>query len=221
MTIADRIAAVSARIEAACGRAGRPVGDVTLIAVTKGFSADAVRQAFEAGVRDFGENRAQEAAEKLPALTDIRPAVTWHMIGHLQTNKVKTVLGLFDIIHSVDSFHLAEALSRRAPHAVPAFLEVNAASETTKYGFSLDGLPHEFGRISRLPNIDVRGLMTVAPIASNPEDVRPVFRRLREAASALGLRQLSMGMTDDFEVAIEEGATHVRVGRAIFGERLQ
>lgn len=219
MTIADRIAAVSARIAAACRRAGRSVDDVTLIAVTKGFSADVVRQAFEAGQRDFGENRAQEAAEKLPALAGIRPAVTWHMIGHVQTNKVKTVLGLFDIIHSVDSFHLAEALSRRAPHAVPAFLEVNAGSESTKYGFSLNGLPHEFGRISRLPNIDVRGLMTVAPIASNPEDVRPVFRRLREAGRALGLSQFSMGMTDDFEVSIEEGATHIRVGRAIFGER--
>jgi hypothetical protein len=178
-----------------------------------------LRQAFDAAQRDFGENRAQEAAEKLPALADIRNGVTWHMIGHLQTNKIKTVLGLFDIIHSVDSFHLAEALSRRAPHAVPAFLEVNAAFETTKYGFSLDELPHEFDRISRLPNIDVRGLMTVAPIASNPEDVRPVFRRLNEAAAALGLRQLSMGMTDDFEIAIEEGATHIRVGRAIFGER--
>jgi hypothetical protein len=119
----------------------------------------------------------------------------------------------------VDSFHLAEALSRRAPHTVPAFLEVNAASESTKYGLTLDELPREFDRISQLPNMDVRGLMTVAPLASNPEDVRPVFRRLREAATALGLRQLSMGMTDDFEVAIEEGATHVRVGRAIFGER--
>ncbi len=193
--------------------------DVTLIAVTKGFPPNAVREAFEAGQRDFGENRAQEAAEKLPALADIRPAVTWHMIGHLQTNKIKTVLGLFDIIHSVDSFHLAEALSRRAPHAVPAFLEVNAAAESSKFGFSLDELPHVFGRISRLPNIDVRGLMTVAPVASDPEDVRPVFHRLREAARGLGISQLSMGMTDDFEVAIEEGATHIRVGRAIFGER--
>jgi pyridoxal phosphate enzyme (YggS family) len=143
------------------------------------------------------------------------------MIGHLQTNKVKTVLDLFDIIHSVDSFHLAEALSRRAPHAVPAFLEVNAASESTKYGFTMAELPLEFERISRLPNVDVRGLMTVAPIASDPEDVRPLFRRLNEAAADLGLRQLSMGMTDDFEIAIEEGATHIRVGRAIFGERIR
>ena len=221
MTIADRIAGVCARIEAACGRAGRSADEVTLIAVTKGFSAEAVRQAFNAGQRDFGENRAQEAAEKLPALSDIRPAATWHMIGHLQTNKVKTVLGLFDIIHSVDSFHLAKALSRRAPHTVPAFLEVNAASESTKYGFTMTELPLEFELISRLPNIDVQGLMTVAPIGSDPEDVRPVFRRLREAAEALGPRQLSMGMTDDFEIAIEEGATHIRVGRAIFGERIR
>ena len=221
MNIADSIASVRARIGAACGRAGRSPDEVTLIAVTKGFPPDAVRRAYDAGVRAFGENRAQEAAEKLPALADIRNHVTWHMIGHLQTNKIKTVLGLFDIIHSVDSFHLAEALSRRAPHTVPAFLEVNAGSEITKYGFTLEELPHEFDRVARLPNLEIRGLMTVAPIATGPETVRPVFRRLREAGRALGLQQLSMGMTDDFEVAIEEGATHVRVGRAIFGERMQ
>lgn len=217
--IADHIAGVRARIDAACARAERTPDEVTLIAVTKGFPPDYVREAFSAGLRHFGENRAQEAVEKLPALSDIRPDVTWHMIGHLQTNKLKTVLSLFDIIHSVDSFHLAEALSRRAPHSVPAFLEVNVAAESSKFGVALEELPREFDRISRLPNIDLRGLMTVAPIAANSENVRPVFRRLREAASALGLRQLSMGMTDDFEVAIEEGATHIRVGRAIFGER--
>jgi pyridoxal phosphate enzyme (YggS family) len=219
MTIAGRIATVRARIEAACGNAGRSPDEVALIAVTKGFPPEFVREAFAAGLRDFGENRAQEAAEKLPALADIRPAVTWHMIGHLQTNKVKTILNLFDIIHSVDSFHLAEALSRRATQPVPAFLEVNAAAEPSKFGLTFDELPREFERISRLPSIEVRGLMTVGPIAPDPEDVRPIFRRLREAGNALGLPHLSMGMTDDFEVAIEEGATHIRVGRAIFGER--
>ncbi len=219
MTIADNLAAVRRRIEAACARSGRQPAEVTLIAVSKGFPASSVREAYEAGARDFGENRAQEAADKLSWLAGIRADVTWHMIGHLQTNKIKTVLDLFDIIHSVDSFHLAEALSRRAPHAVPAFLEVNVAAESTKFGLTLDELPREFERICRLPGIEVRGLMTVAPIAAHPEQVRPIFRRLREAARALGLSQLSMGMTDDFEVAIEEGATHIRVGRAIFGER--
>lgn len=219
MSIATNIAQVHSRIQAACERAGRSPDDVTLIAVTKGFPAQAVRDGFAAGLRHFGENRAQEAAEKLPALADIRPAVTWHMIGHLQTNKVKTVLGLFDIIHSVDSFHLAEAISRRALNTVPAFLEVNASGEPSKFGFATEELSDGFNRISRLPNIDVRGLMTVAPLSTDPESVRPVFRRLREAARALDLPQLSMGMTDDFEIAIEEGATHIRVGRAIFGDR--
>ena len=219
MTIAERLVAVRARVESACARSGRSPGGVTLIAVTKGFPVEAVREAFEAGLRHFGENRVQEAAEKLPHLLDIRSDVTWHMIGHLQTNKVKTVLHLFDIIQSVDSFHLAEALSRRAPQAVSAFLEVNVAAEPTKYGLTLDELPREFDRISQLPNLEVCGLMTVAPIAANPEDVRPVFRRLCETGRNLGLTQFSMGMTDDFEVAIEEGATHIRVGRAIFGER--
>ncbi len=218
-TIATRIAEVGARIGAACARASRSPDEVTLIAVTKGFSADNVREAFQAGIRHFGENRAQEASEKLSALADIRPHVTWHMIGHLQTNKVKTVLELFDIIHSVDSFHLAEALSRRARHSVPAFLEVNATREMSKFGLAFEELPREFDRISRLPNLEIRGLMTVAPLVTDPAEVRPVFQRLREAADGLGLQQLSMGMTDDFEVAVEEGATHIRVGRAIFGER--
>lgn len=219
MTIADNITRVHGRIKTACERAGRSPDSVTLIGVTKGFSADAVREAFDAGVRHFGENRVQEAAEKLPALEDIRGHVTWHMIGHLQTNKVKTVLGLFDIIHSVDSFHLAEAISRRATGTVPAFLEVNVAREPSKFGFPLDDIRQEFDRISRLPNLAVRGLMTVAPEMTSPEQVRPLFRALRQAARALGLRELSMGMTSDFEAAIAEGATHIRVGRAIFGER--
>src|SRR5574341_2686598 len=216
-SIDSRITEVRTRIDAACARASRSADEVTLIAVTKGFSADFVREAFHAGIRHFGENRAQEAAEKLPALADLRPEVTWHMIGHLQTNKVKTVLGLFDIIQSVDSFHLAEALSRRAPHSVPVFLEVNVTAEPTKFGLPLEELPKEFDRTYRLPNLEIRGLMTVAPLVADPEEVRPVLRRLREAAGSLGLRHLSMGMTDDFEVAIEEGATHIRVGRAIFG----
>ena len=218
-TIAGRLGRVRQRIEAACARSGRSPEEVTLIAVTKGFPPAAVREAAAAGVRHFGENRAQEAQGKLPQLADLPDAVTWHLIGHLQTNKVKTVLELFDTIHSVDSLHLAQAISRRALETVPVFLEVNVGGESTKYGLSLDNLRAEYEAIASLPNLDVRGLMTVAPLADDPEQARPVFRCLRESAHSLGLRELSMGMSDDFEVAIEEGATHVRIGRAIFGER--
>jgi PLP dependent protein len=216
-TIAQRLGQVRERIARACERSGRSPSEVTLIAVTKGFGTDVIEEAWAAGVRDFGENRVQEAQEKLPSLRDLA-GVTWHMIGHLQTNKVKPAVGLFDIIHSVDSLHVAEEISRRAPHTVPAFLEVNVAGESSKFGMSLSELPGIYATVSRLPNIEVRGLMIVAPLG-DPEQSRPVFRSLREASGDLGLRQLSMGMTDDFEVAVEEGATHVRVGRAIFGER--
>jgi pyridoxal phosphate enzyme (YggS family) len=141
------------------------------------------------------------------------------MIGHLQTNKVAAALRLFDVIHSVDSLRLAEAISSRAASALPVFLEVNVAEEPSKGGFDVGELSDAVPAVRRLPNLDVRGLMTIAPIAGRSEDVRPVFRRLREAAHGLGLSGLSMGMTNDYEIAIEEGATHVRVGRAIFGER--
>jgi pyridoxal phosphate enzyme (YggS family) len=214
----ERIEEVRLRIASACARAGRRPEQVTLIAITKGFPASAVREAAGCGLRDFGENRLQEAQTKLAELADLT-SVTWHMVGHLQTNKVKNVLRRFDIIHSVDSLHLAQEISRRAPHTVPAFLEVNVAGEPSKHGFSLARLPEAYEAIATLPELEVRGLMTVAPAVADAEEVRPVFRRLREAADRLGLSQLSMGMTDDFEVAIEEGATHIRVGRAIFGER--
>jgi pyridoxal phosphate enzyme (YggS family) len=215
--IASRIAAVRSRIEAACARSGRHPASVTLIAVTKGLGADAVRAAISAGITDIGENRVQEAHAKRSALGET-PGVRWHMIGHLQTNKAKAAIELFDIIHSVDSLHLAEEIARRAPTPVPAFLEVNVAGERTKTGFALGDLPAAHEAVSRLPNIDLRGLMTVAPISSHAETVRPIFRRLAAEARALNLRELSMGMTDDYEVAIEEGATHIRIGRAIFGD---
>lgn len=216
-TIAERLQAVRARIAAACERAGRDPREVTLIAVTKGFGVEAVREAVAAGATDIGENRVQEAAEKREKLAGLD--VAWHMIGHLQTNKVKDALRVFGIIHSVDSIHLSETISRRALTPVPVFLEVNVAGEATKSGLALDELHEAYAAISRMHNIEVRGLMTVAPVARDAEEVRPTFRVLAEAARGLGLTQLSMGMTDDFEVAIEEGATHVRVGRAIFGER--
>jgi len=217
-TIAERLEEVRGRVASACLRSGRSPEDVTVIAVTKGFAAEAVREAYAAGIRHFGENRVQEAQDKIRALADLGD-VTWHMIGHLQTNKVKTAVGLFDIIHSVDSLHLAEEISRRAPHTVSAFLEANVAGESSKFGMSLREISERYESIAALPNIEVRGLMTVAPIVAGPDETRTVFRQLREAAHSLGLHQLSMGMTGDFDTAVEEGATHIRVGRAIFGER--
>jgi pyridoxal phosphate enzyme (YggS family) len=218
-TIAQRVEDVRRRIEAACHRSNRSPDEVTLIAVTKGFPPDAIRQAAAAGIQHFGENRVQEAEAKLAELPDLPGEVTWHMVGHLQTNKVKTAIRLFDIIHSVDSLPLAEAISRRASSRQPIFLEVNVSEESSKYGFSLAELHAGHETIAALPNIEVRGLMTVAPQVENAEHVRPVFHRLRHAAQALEVRGLSMGMSDDFEVAIEEGATHVRIGRALFGEQ--
>ncbi len=221
LTTAKRVEAVRLRIAEACRISGRSLGDVTLVAVAKGFPPEAVREGAAAGLGHFGENRVQEAQAKLPLLANLSPRPTWHMVGHLQTNKVKTALGLFDIIHSVDSLHLAEAISGRAPQSVrvPVLLEVNVAGEAAKHGFSAEELPAQAEAIRRLPGLDVRGLMTVAPMTESPDQVRPVFRRLRGLAESLGLRELSMGMTDDFEVALEEGATIVRIGRAIFGER--
>ena len=218
-SIAERVEDVLRRIASASERSGRSAEEVTLVAVTKSVAADAIREAVEAGVHHLGENRVQEAEAKQPSLADINALVTWHMVGHLQTNKVKTALGLFDIIHSVDSLHLAEAISRRSTKPVPIFLEVNITGEGTKFGFSPAQLNRDGAAIALLPNLEVRGLMTVAPQAANAEDARPHFRRLRDEAERLGLRELSMGMSDDFGVAVEEGATHVRIGRAIFGER--
>src|SRR3990170_322991 len=173
-TIDERLQDVQLRIATACLRSGRTPEEVILIAICKGFPPEAVREAVAAGLRHLGENRGQEAEAKRPQLASLPSDVGWHMVGHLQTNKVKTALGLFDIIHSVDSLHLAEAISRRAPGPVPVFLEVNVAGEPTKYGFSPDELPRASEAVARLPNLDLRGLMTVAPLATNPEEVRPV-----------------------------------------------
>ncbi len=219
ISIPDNLRRVRERIAAACERAGRSPDEVTLVAVTKGFPAAAVAEAYDAGLRDFGENRVQEAVPKIEALAASGRSPRWHLVGHLQTNKVKLAVGLFAILHSVDSVRLAQAISRHARKAVPILLEVNVAQEASKFGFSPQELPSALDEIARLPKLEVRGLMTVAPLTDDPETVRPVFRRLRELRDAAALQELSMGMTDDFEVAIEEGATMVRVGRAIFGPR--
>jgi PLP dependent protein len=210
---------VRLRIAGACRRAGRSESEVGLIAVTKTVPLDVIDTIAKLGVNQFGENRVQEAESKIRQLDFLKPQVTWHMIGHLQSNKVKLALELFDSIQSVDSIELAEIINRRTLKKRPVFLEVNAAGEATKSGFSLSQIAPAFKIIRLLPNLDVRGLMTVAPALEDPEQVRPVFRKMRVLRDSFELEHLSMGMSDDFEVAIEEGATLVRIGRALFGER--
>ena len=217
VSIAENLARVRERITRACQRAGRHPGEITLVAVAKGVGLEKILEAHSLGISHFGENRVQEAQEKTPFLKHLD--VTLHMVGHLQTNKVKLALELFHTIDSVDSIPLAQALSRRAMAPLPILMEVNVSGEASKFGFSPQALPRALEEIARLPNLEVRGLMTVAPLVEDPQEVRPVFAKLRELARALGLKELSMGMSDDFAVAIEEGATHVRLGRAIFGER--
>jgi pyridoxal phosphate enzyme (YggS family) len=217
--IRANVEVVRQRIEHACQRAGRSPAEITLVAVTKTVEPPAVAMAFAAGISHFGENRVQEAAAKIERLANLTPHPTWHMVGHLQTNKAKKAVEIFDVIQSVDSTKLAEVLSQRTPKTLPILLEVNVAGEVSKSGFSADDVAPALAAISSLPRLAAKGLMTIAPLADDPEEVRPVFHKLRSLRDFLGLEHLSMGMTDDFEVAIEEGVTMVRIGRAIFGER--
>jgi pyridoxal phosphate enzyme (YggS family) len=225
--LAARVRAVRARVEAAAARAGRSVDDVLIVAASKLVDAERIRGAYELGLKAFGENRVQEARGKIAALK--LPLIRWELIGHLQTNKVGRAVVLFDRIQSVDSLRLAAVLSQRAGQAgrrLPVLLEVNVGDEASKSGLAPDQLPSVARAVVALPYLRVEGLMTVAPPATDAELVRPIFRRLRElrdrlrdAAPEAGWEQLSMGMSDDFEVAVEEGATIVRIGRALFGER--
>lgn len=219
MDIEANIREVQRRIAQACERSHRSPGEITLVVVTKEVGISAIRAAFDCGLRDFGENRVQEAEDKIGQLSDLKPDVTWHMVGHLQSNKAKTAVELFDIIHSVDSVKLAEILSRRAEKTLPVLLQVNVSGEATKSGFAVNEIAVVVEEIRQLPNLRLVGLMTIGPLVAELEEVRPVFRKLRELRDSLGLEHLSMGMTDDFEVAIEEGATMLRIGRAIFGNR--
>jgi pyridoxal phosphate enzyme (YggS family) len=209
---------VRERIARAAERAGRRPADVLLIGVSKTVDVDRIRDAVDAGLPALGENRVQEARAKVAALG--RP-VPWHLIGHLQTNKVKDALSLFDVIHSVDRAPLAVELDRRAAAAgrtVDAFVEVNLGGESSKSGVTVDALPGLLETVRGLGHVRVRGLMAIPP-AGPPDDARRWFRTLAKLAGAHALRDLSMGMSADFEVAIEEGATMVRVGTAIFGAR--
>ncbi|HSL75330.1 MAG TPA: YggS family pyridoxal phosphate-dependent enzyme [Candidatus Limnocylindrales bacterium] len=222
--------AVLGRIAAACGRAGRDPDEVTLVAVSKTVDAARLRTAVEAGITTLGENRVQEAEAKVADLD----GVTWHLVGPLQSNKARRALETFDVIQTVDSVGLAERLDRLAPEArnagrsarYPVLVQVNVDDDPSKAGFSPADLPAALDALAKLDALEVRGLMTIGRLASDAEAARPTFVALRELSGRLRSDgaplgpALSMGMTDDFEVAVEEGATVVRVGRAIFGERL-
>lgn len=222
--IAAGIATVRKRITAACERAGRDPATVTLIAVSKTMPVEAVAAAARAGIVDFGENRVQEGVQKARELRTAGITPTWHLIGHLQTNKVRAAMDAFAILQAVDSERLLGAIAGVASNAaagapVRVMLEVNVSGEASKFGVAPSGLAGLLSCARSLPGISVEGLMTVAPASSEPDEVRGVFRGLRELAAEHGLPSLSMGMSNDYELAIEEGSTHVRVGRAIFGER--
>lgn len=225
MNLAANLEQVRRRIAAACARAGRDPGSVTLLAVSKGQPPEMVRAAAELGLTLFGENKVQEARAKIPLCPD---RLRWHLVGHLQTNKARDAVQWFEMIQSVDSLRLAEELQKQAEKAaktVPVLLEVNVAGEASKFGYRPEQLLAELPALNALPRLEIRGLMTLAPWTPEPEKVRPVFRRLRELKTEceqrLGapLEHLSMGMSGDFEVAIEEGATLVRIGTALFGPR--
>jgi pyridoxal phosphate enzyme (YggS family) len=231
MAIAENIAVLRSRITAAASRAYRNPEDVILMGVTKTVAAQQIREAYDAGLRVFGENRVQEFATKADAVRDLQHA-EWHMIGHLQTNKATKAAELFVHVDSVDSLRLAQKLNSAAADLakkLPILIEINIAGETAKSGVAPESAALEeiFGAAPQLSSLDIRGLMTVPPYHDEPEQSRPYFRKMRalfariasRKLSAVRMKVLSMGMSHDFEVAIEEGATCVRVGTAIFGER--
>lgn len=222
-TVHERLDAIRGRILRACERSGRDPSTVTLIGVTKTFPVPSIVEAFDAGLMDFGENRAQELLPKIESVAALGRAPRWHFIGHLQRNKVRDVLPHIAALHSLDSARLAEEIERAGGRhgvsALPCYIEVNVAGEDTKQGVKPADLEALVERVRASTHLHLVGLMTVAPQAAEPEDLRPVFRRLRELAGEYGLTGLSMGMSEDFEIAIEEGSTAVRVGRAVFGAR--
>jgi pyridoxal phosphate enzyme (YggS family) len=221
--IAENLKAVTQRISRSCEKSGRPADAVKLICVTKEANLSEIEEVLALGVKDIGENRVQDALIKYKA---IGGRAVWHLIGHLQTNKVKDAVGISSLVHSVDSLRLAEAIDREAKRAgkvQDVLIQVNTSGQASKFGIPKDEVRPFFERAALYPNISVLGLMTMAPEVDDPEKARPCFRALRELRDELQNLQLatinyelSMGMTNDFEVAIEEGSTMVRVGRAIF-----
>ena len=225
MNLADNLEKVQQRIRAACERAGRAPGEVTLLAVTKSQPPEAVSAAAGLGLTLFGENKVQEARAKIPLCPG---KLRWHFIGHLQSNKCRDAVELFKMIQSVDSLSLAQEINKRAEQAartMPVLMEVNVAGEASKFGYQPEQLLAELKELNALPRIEIHGLMTVPPWSPEAEKARPHFRRLHEIKAQCGqilgapLLHLSMGMSGDFEIAIEEGATMVRIGTALFGPR--
>ncbi len=218
---------VEERVSDACARAGRDRSEVTLIAVSKTKPIEDLQVIYDQGIREFGENKVQELTGKIPEMAE---DINWHLIGHLQRNKVKYIVDKVKLIHSVDSYRLAEEINIQAKKhgiIVPILIEVNAANEATKFGVRLEEAKQLCEEIAHLENVHIMGLMTIAPNVVVPEENRAIFHKIKDLSvdiaseniDNIDMRIISMGMTNDFEVAIEEGATHVRVGTAIFGER--
>lgn len=227
-SIDTNLRGVERRVEGACARAGRSPGEVTLVGVSKKQPIGLLREAYEAGLRDFGESYVQELVGRYDESSEFADQVTWHFIGHLQRNKVSTLLPLVGMVHSVDTERLAQTIDRYAGElgrVVPVLLQVNTSGESSKYGCYPGGALTLAERILELEHVELRGLMTLAAFSDDPEFTRPMFRLLRDTRDLIcdrldcELPVLSMGMSNDFEVAIEEGSTLVRVGTAIFGER--
>lgn len=227
MSIQENLSDVKSRIEAAARKVGRDPAEITLVAVSKTLPADYIKEAAEAGQVDFGENYVQELRAKAEELDG--EELRWHFIGHLQRNKVKYLPGMAHLIHSVDSPELAKEIAKqfakRGGHTADVLVEVNVAGEMSKAGIDPEGLQELLKELDRLPELNLQGLMTMPPFADDPEDSRPYFKTMVELrdnySNSLGLKlkELSMGMSSDYEVAVEEGATIVRVGTAIFGSR--
>lgn len=224
-TVKDNLETINKKIKEAALKVNRDPQEIKLIAVTKTATLEQIKEAINEGVKIIGENKVQEAKGKYQVLTT---EVKWHLIGHLQTNKVKYAVEIFDLIHSVDSIKLAKEIDKRSVQfkkTIDVLIEVNISGEETKYGYNPEKVEAFLKEISEFSGIRVRGLMTIAPISKNKEEVRPYFRRLRELSERIRdkniknikMDYLSMGMTDDFEIAIEEGANMVRIGRGIFG----
>ncbi len=238
-SINDNIQRVHEQIAVACAKVNRDPDNVTIVAVSKTHPVEAIISAIDAGLRHFGENRVEESLEKIPKISEmVNPPVTWHYIGHIQSRQAKDIVPLVDVIHSIDRLKIARKLSRLAQESnrtLESFVEINISGESAKYGFEASNwkqnervkakLWQDLETIISLPNLKIRGLMTMAPFYDNMEDTRPIFADLAELREevqsdfALDLPDLSMGMTNDFPIAIEEGATIVRIGRAIFGTR--
>lgn len=224
--VATRLASILDRIESACRRAGRDPSEVTLVGASKRQPRERLREAFDAGLRVFGENIVQEAEAKQP---DLPPEIEWHLLGPLQSNKTQRAAELFDVIHSVDRLKILRRLNRHAGELgkrLPCFVEILLGGEDSKHGFAPDRLEEVLEAFANAPHLELRGLMSIPPPGDTPEDSRPWFVRLRELSDRAAEQwpgswpgDLSMGMSGDFEVAVEEGATHVRVGTALFGAR--